>query len=172
MADITLTGNLGNDAELSFTPSGKAKLEFSVGDTPRRLNAQTNQWEDAGETTWWRVTEWGDKAEALVDPLRKGTKVLVAGTASIRKYEKKDGSMGFSAEVRPRTIAIVPKVQYSSSSNTGSFGGQQQSQPFGGSQQGFGQQNQQQGQPAQDPWGGQQTAGGFGGQPNPQDPPF
>ena len=110
MADITLTGNLGNDAELSFTPNGKAKIEFSVGDTPRRLNRDTNQWEDAGETTWWRVTEWGDKAEGLVDVLRKGTKVLVVGTASVRKYEKKDGGFGFSAEVKPRTIAIVPKT--------------------------------------------------------------
>lgn len=133
MADITLTGNLGNDAELSFTPSGKAKIEFSVGDTPRRLNRDTNQWEDAGETTWWRVTEWGDKAEGLVDVLRKGTKVLVIGTASVRKYEKKDGGFGFSAEVKPRTIALVPKTSQHS-----------------GQQQGGYQQTQQ--APADDPW--------------------
>jgi len=109
MADITLTGNLGSDSELTFTPNGKAKLEFSVGDTPRRLNQQTQQWEDAGETTWWRVTEWEKKAEALAEVLLKGTKVLVIGTAAVRTYEKKDGSKGWSAEVKPRTIALVPK---------------------------------------------------------------
>ena len=109
MADIQLTGNLGSDSDLTFTPNGKAKLEFSVGDTPRRLNQQTNQWEDAGETTWWRVTEWEAKAEALAEHLLKGTKVLVIGTAGVRTYEKKDGSKGWSAEIKPRHIAIVPK---------------------------------------------------------------
>lgn len=109
MADIQITGNLGSDSELTFTPNGKAKLEFSVGDTPRRLNPQTNQWEDAGETTWWRVTEWERKAEALAEHLLKGTKVLVTGTAAVRTFEKKDGSKGFSAEVRPKTIAVIPK---------------------------------------------------------------
>ena len=109
MADIQITGNLGSDSELTFTPNGKAKLEFSIGDTPRRLNQQTNQWEDAGETTWWRVTEWERKAEALAEHLLKGTKVLVTGTAGVRTFEKKDGTKGFSAEVKPKTIAIIPK---------------------------------------------------------------
>jgi len=134
LADIQITGNLGSDSELTFTPNGKAKLEFSIGDTPRRLNPQTNQWEDAGETTWWRVTEWERKAEALAEHLLKGTKVLVTGTAAVRTYEKKDGSKGFSAEVRPKTIAIIPKQG----------GNQQQSQR----PQGFAQQA-----PASDPWG-------------------
>lgn len=110
MADIQITGNLGSDSELTFTPNGKAKLEFSVGDTPRRLNQQTNQWEDAGETTWWRVTEWEKKAEALAEHLLKGTKVLVIGTAGVRTYDKKDGSKGFSAEVKPKHIALIPKA--------------------------------------------------------------
>jgi single-strand DNA-binding protein len=131
MADITLTGNLGSDSELTFTPNGKAKLEFSVGDTPRRLNQQTNQWEDAGETTWWRVTEWEAKAEALAEHLLKGTKVLVIGTAGVRTYEKKDGSKGFSAEIKPKTIAIVPKAggQPRQAAPAGQWGGQPQQAP-------------------------------------------
>jgi len=121
MANIEVTGNLGSDSELTFTPNGKAKLEFSVGDTPRRLNQQTNQWEDAGETTWWRVTEWESKAEALGEVLKKGTKVIVTGVGGVRTYEKKDGTKGFSAEIKPKTIGIVPKQ-----------GGGQQQQPAQG----------------------------------------
>lgn len=130
MAEITLTGNLGSDSELTYTPNGKAKLEFSVGDTPRRMNKQTNQWEDAGETTWWRVTEWEQKAEALAEVLLKGTKVLILGTAGVRTYDKKDGTKGFSAEVKPKSIAIVPRAQQGASQ------GQpiQQQQPWGGQQ--------------------------------------
>lgn len=111
MANIEVTGNLGSDAELTFTPNGKAKLEFSIGDTPRRLNQQTNQWEDAGETTWWRVTEWEAKAEFWAEHLTKGTKVIVVGAGGVRTYEKKDGTKGFSAEIRPKTIAVIPKGQ-------------------------------------------------------------
>jgi len=110
MADITVTGNLGSDSELTFTPNGKAKLEFSIGDTPRRLNQQTNEWEDAGETTWWRVTEWERKAEFWAEHLHKGTKVLVTGTAAVRTYEKKDGTKGWSAEIKPKNISIIPKA--------------------------------------------------------------
>ena len=133
MADIQLTGNLGSDSELTFTPNGKAKLEFSVGDTPRRLNQQTNQWEDAGETTWWRVTEWEAKAEALAEHLLKGTKVLVIGTAGVRTYEKKDGSKGWSAEIKPRHIAIVPR-QGNRQQPAGQGGNRAQSDPWGASQ--------------------------------------
>ena len=131
MANIEVTGNLGSDSELTFTPNGKAKLEFSVGDTPRRLNQQTQQWEDAGETTWWRVTEWEAKAEFWAEHLRKGTKVLILGTAGVRTYEKKDGTKGFSAEIKPKTIALIPKQQQ------GQRPPQQppaQQQPWGGNQ--------------------------------------
>lgn len=131
MADIQLTGNLGSDSELTFTPNGKAKLEFSVGDTPRRLNQQTNQWEDAGETTWWRVTEWEQKAEALAEHLLKGTKVLITGTAAVRTYEKKDGSKGFSAEIKPKNIAIVPRANRGPAANGGNGAAQGN---WGGSQ--------------------------------------
>jgi single-strand DNA-binding protein len=137
MAEIQLTGNLGSDSELTFTPNGKAKLEFSVGDTPRRLNQQTNQWEDAGETTWWRVTEWEAKAEALAEHLQKGTKVLVIGTAGVRTYEKKDGSKGFSAEIKPKTIALIPKA-----------GAQSRPAAYAGNT------------PKQDPWAGNQAPTG------------
>jgi single-strand DNA-binding protein len=155
MADITLTGNLGSDSELTFTPNGKAKLEFSVGDTPRRLNQQTNEWEDAGETTWWRVTEWDAKAEALVDHLKKGTKVLVVGSAGVRTYDKKDGTKGWSAEIKPRTIALVPRQGAPA----------QRQQP----QQGGYNQPPVQGQGG---WGGQPQNSGGWGSGNPNEPAF
>jgi single-strand DNA-binding protein len=146
MADINVTGNLGSDSELTFTPNGKAKLEFSVGDTPRRLNQQTNQWEDAGETTWWRVTEWEKKAEFWAEHLRKGTKVVVTGTAGVRTYDKKDGTKGWSAEIKPRSISVIPRNQQNGAQ-------QPQQQPPAQSQGG---------------WGGQpQNNGGWGNETGP-----
>lgn len=128
MAEINLTGNLGSDSVLTFTPNGKAKLEFSVGDTPRRMNQQTQQWEDAGETTWWRVTLWEEEAQEKAEQLLKGTKVYIIGTAGVRTYEKKDGGQGFSAEVKPKHVFVIPRkgAQAPRQPQSGGFGGQQQ----------------------------------------------
>ncbi len=43
---ITVVGNLVDDPELRFTPSGAAVANFRIASTPRTLNRQTNEWED------------------------------------------------------------------------------------------------------------------------------
>ena len=84
----TITGNLGQDPELRFIPSGKAVCTVSVGDTPRKFNRDTNAWEDAGETlcefgevgrTEGRVNERGrlpgrarGRVEKLADAIAHG----------------------------------------------------------------------------------------------------
>lgn len=72
----SITGRLGDDVELRFTPNGKAVANGAIADTPRRLNRDTNQWEDAGETLWLRFSLWGAKAEALAEVARKGDLVM------------------------------------------------------------------------------------------------
>ena len=47
---ITVIGNLTADPELRFTPAGAAVATFTVASTPRRFNAQTNQWEDGARS--------------------------------------------------------------------------------------------------------------------------
>ena len=43
---ITVVGNLVDDPELRFTPSGAAVANFRIASTPRVMNRQTNEWED------------------------------------------------------------------------------------------------------------------------------
>jgi len=43
---VTLIGNLVDDPELRFTPSGAAVANFRIASTPRTFNKQTNEWED------------------------------------------------------------------------------------------------------------------------------
>lgn len=105
---ISIEGNLGKDPELKVSQAGKAILNFSIGDTPRRKT--DNGWEDAGETTWWNVTCWETQAETLANVLKKGIRVMVTGTAGVRTYDKNDGTKGWSAEIKPRTVAIIPKA--------------------------------------------------------------
>lgn len=113
MADITLSGGLGRDAELKFTPSGSAVLNFSVADDNRRQNPQTKEWETVS-TTWWPVTLWGKQAENLAEHLTKGTRVVVVGSVHERKFEH-NGEQRSSFDVKARTVAVIPRSGGSSS---------------------------------------------------------
>ena len=180
---ITVVGNLTNDPELRFTPSGAAVANFTIASTPKIFDRQANEFKD-GDTLFLRCAVWREAAENVAESLTKGTRVVAQGRLKPNNYETKEGEKRTVMELEVDEIGpslrwASAKVTRAQRSNGGqqqgqSFGGQQQGQQFGGGQQGFGQQGfgQQQAQPTQGPWGGQQTAGGFGGQPNPQDPPF
>lgn len=104
---LTIVGNLGSDPELKFTPAGKAVITISVGDTPRRLNRDTNTWEDAGETLWMRCELWGEDAEEVAQRLHKGSRVRVTGRLAQRSYETREGDKRTVMELKADDIAEV-----------------------------------------------------------------
>src|SRR5699024_5614522 len=59
---ITLVGNLVDDPELRFTPSGQAVAKFRVASTPRYMDRQTNEWKD-GESLFLTCNVWRQAAE-------------------------------------------------------------------------------------------------------------
>ena len=105
---FTIIGRLGGDPELRFTAQGAAVCSGSIADTPRRKNAQTGQWEDAGETLWIRFSIWNAAAEALAEAARKGDQVTAVGRLRQRSYER-DGQKHVAIELDARSVAIVPK---------------------------------------------------------------
>ena len=107
---VTITGRLGDDIELRFTPQGKAVANGRVADTPRRLNQQTNTWEDAGETLWLGFSIWDRKAEALVEAAHKGDLVTVTGQLIARSWDAQDGTKRTVTEIKATDVAVVPKV--------------------------------------------------------------
>lgn len=68
MQELILTGNLGRDPEMRFTPKGVAFTNFSVAVSDYNK-----------ETAWFRITAWGDQAENCNKYLAKGSKVFVRG---------------------------------------------------------------------------------------------
>lgn len=117
---ITVTGNLGSDPELRFTSSGKAFVSVSVGDTPRRFNRDTNQWEDAGETLWLRCTRFGGEAEEIAEKAHRGDKVTVVGKLKSRSWDDKEtGQKRTAVEVDADSIAIVPRAEKKQASSGG-----------------------------------------------------
>lgn len=87
-APITLTGRLGADPELQFSPSGTAIARLRVV-TDRRTK-EGDEWKSV-DTTWWHVTAFKALAEGCAEELVKGDLVLVVGSVKSREYETREG---------------------------------------------------------------------------------
>lgn len=96
---ISVLGRLGRDGE-GKNVSGTALFEFSI--------AEDVGYGDRKTTNWWKVQLWGKQAESkIVDYLVKGQQVLVFGEAKQRPYTNKDGTPGFSMEIRANSIQLA-----------------------------------------------------------------
>lgn len=93
-ATVTISGNLTADPELRYTQNGIPVAGLTVAHTPRRLNRQTNEWEDAGDTLFLKVSAWRELGENTAASLSKGDAVLLIGRLTSRSYLTKptDGS--------------------------------------------------------------------------------
>ncbi len=96
MNSLTITGNLGKDAELRSLNDGTAVLSFSVAD---------NQGKDK-PSIWWSCSLFGRRAESLAQYLARGQQVTVVGTVSEREWTDKEGNKRKSMDVRVNDIAL------------------------------------------------------------------
>jgi len=106
---ITVVGNLTDDPELRFTPSGAAVANFTVASTPRAFNRQTNAWED-GDTLFLRCSVWRQPAENVAESLVRGTRVVVTGRLKQRSYETREGEKRTVVELEVDEIG--PSLRY------------------------------------------------------------
>jgi single-strand DNA-binding protein len=148
---ITIIGNLVDDPELRFTPSGAAVANFRVASTPRTFDRQAGEWRD-GETLFLSCSVWRQAAENVAESLQRGMKVIVQGRLKQRSFETREGEKRTVFEidvdeVGPSLRNATAKVTKTTRSGGGGGGG------YGGGQGG---------QPDNDPWASQ-PAGGQGG---------
>ncbi len=92
MNDITITvlGNLVNEVEMRFTPSGEAVASFRVASTTRRFDRVGERWID-GDTHYFTVSCWRNLAHNVATSLMKGMPVIVTGRLRSREHEKTVG---------------------------------------------------------------------------------
>ncbi|OJX65488.1 MAG: hypothetical protein BGO95_10495 [Micrococcales bacterium 73-13] len=88
---VTIKGNLTADPEHGTSEDGTEYARFSIAVNDRRLNQQTNQWED-GDTVFHRVVAFNEQARHVVDSLHKGDRAVVDGDLRFRTYTDKDGN--------------------------------------------------------------------------------
>jgi single-strand DNA-binding protein len=169
---ITVVGNLTNDPELRFTPSGQAVASFTVASTPRTLDKQSNEWKD-GDPLFLRCTVWRQAAENVAESLHKGFRVIVQGRLKQRSFETREGEKRTVVELDVDEVG--PALRYATarvnkagrsggngggggySGGGGGYGGGAERAPSGG---GYGGGNSA---PADDPWS--QPPGGYSDEP-------
>jgi single-strand DNA-binding protein len=125
---ITLVGNLVDDPELRFTPSGAAVAKFRIASTPRFLDKQTNEWKD-GESLFLSCNVWRQAAENVAESLQRGMRVIVQGRLKQRSYETKEGEKRTVYEVEVDEVgpslksATAKVVKTQRGGGAGGFGG-------------------------------------------------
>ncbi len=88
--NITIIGNLVDDPDLRFTPSGAAVANFRIASTPRTFDKQTSEWKDA-ETLFLSCAVWRQAAENAAESLQRGMRVIVTGRLKSRSFETREG---------------------------------------------------------------------------------
>jgi single-strand DNA-binding protein len=98
---VTITGNLTDDPEVTFTPNGQAVCNFRLAVTPRVRDGDT--WRD-GDTSFFRITAWRQLAEHIGDSLSKGDRVIVQGQLRSRAWETPEGDKRSVVEVTAEEV--------------------------------------------------------------------
>ncbi|HEU5418085.1 MAG TPA: single-stranded DNA-binding protein [Streptosporangiaceae bacterium] len=166
---ITIVGNLVDDPQLRYTPTGNAVANFRVASTPRFMDRQTNEWKD-GDSLFLSCNIWRQAAENVAESLQRGMRVIVQGRLRQRSYETREGEKRTVYEIEvdevgPSLRNASAKVTKSSRSGGGGggYGG-----GGGGGQGGYGGGGGGGRQAADDPWAsdsGGGNAGGFSDEP-------
>jgi len=98
---VTITGNLTDDPEVTFTPNGAAVCNFRLAVTPRIKDG--DQWKD-GETSFFRINLWRDLASHAAESLSKGDRALVIGRLKARSWETPEGDKRTVVEVQAEEV--------------------------------------------------------------------
>ena len=105
---VQLTGRLGADPEMRFTPQGHAVTTFRVASNRSWRGADGEAHED---TEWFRVVAWNKLAEICNQFLAKGARVYVEGRLQTRQWQDQDGQTRTSTEVIANDMIILSSRQ-------------------------------------------------------------
>ncbi len=101
--NITIVGNVGRDADLKYTAQALAVLKFSVA-----VNKTIGKGDDKKQTTtWFNVTVWRERAEALAPYIKSGMQILITGEVAVSAYIGKDGKPAASLELTAGEVKLL-----------------------------------------------------------------
>ena len=94
---VILVGNLGQDPEVRYMPSGGAVANFTLATSESWRDKQTGEMKE--QTEWHRVVLFGKLAEVAGEYLRKGSQVYIEGQLRTRKWTDQSGQDKYTTEV-------------------------------------------------------------------------
>lgn len=156
---VILIGNLGQDPEVRYMPSGGVVTNITLATSESWRDKQTGEQKE--RTEWHRVVFMGKLAEVAGEYLKKGSQVYVEGKLQTLKWQDQSGQDRYTTEVLVDSFSGVMQM----------LGGKPQQ---GGQQQGWGQpqqQDQQQSAPQNQQNAYQQARGGATPSQQRQSPP-
>ena len=124
---VIIVGNLGQDPETRYMPSGAAVTNFTVATNESWKDKQTGEQKE--RTEWHRVAMFNRLAEIAAEYLRKGSQVYIEGKLRTRKWQGQDGQDRYTTEI------IADEMQMlggRGGAGGGSFGGGAPQQGGGG----------------------------------------
>lgn len=125
---VILVGNLGQDPEVRYAPSGSAVANLNVATSESWKDRESGQTQE--RTEWHRVVIFGKLAEIAGEYLRKGSKVYLEGKLQTRKWQDREGVDRYTTEV---VIDMKGTMQMLDGAQGGQQGG---GRPSGGQGQG------------------------------------
>lgn len=137
---VILVGNVGQDPEVRYTPSGAAIANITLATSETWKDKQTGQPQE--RTEWHRLVFFNRLAEIAGKYVRKGSKLYVEGSLQTRQWDdKQSGGKRYSTEIKVSEMQMLDSKKDQQQANTGQY---QQSQNTGQHQR----QNQHTGQPS------------------------
>jgi single-strand DNA-binding protein len=94
---VIIVGNLGQDPETRYMPSGSAVTNMTVATNESWKDKQSGEQKE--RTEWHRVAMFGRLAEIAAEYLRKGSQVYIEGKLRTRKWQDKQGQDRYTTEV-------------------------------------------------------------------------
>lgn len=117
---VILVGNLGDDPETKYLPSGGAVTNISLATSESWKDKQTGQQQE--RTEWHKVVFFNKLAEIAGEYLRKGRKVYVEGSLRTRKWQDQNGQDRWTTEIVASDMLLIDGKQGEKSAGDGASG--------------------------------------------------
>lgn len=92
-----IVGNVGQDPEVKYMPSGSAVADLSIATTESWKDKQTGEKQE--RTEWHRITFFGKLAEIVGEYVRKGSQIYVEGSIRTEKWQDKNGNDRYTTKI-------------------------------------------------------------------------
>ncbi len=102
---VILVGNVGQDPEVKYTPSGTPVAKFSVA-TNERFKDRSDEWQE--RTEWHNVVAWQRLAEVAGEYIRKGSRLYIEGKLQTSSWDdRQGGGKRYRTEIVARDIVLL-----------------------------------------------------------------